>query len=410
MTPAAVKASFDRRLAVNQGPAYMVADVASVRTSGPSTVVITLKEPNASFLAYLASPYGPKIMSPTGLRKHAGTDDAQTYLSTHDLGTGAYRYTDARVGVRYEMEAFPDYWGGRPYFDTVEIPVISDASAQQLQLNSGQLDAILHSLPSSAVASYAGSGTHSSYTLPSMQSMYLYTNPNKGVLKDAAFRRAIVSAVDVGSIHRAVYQGRGSEADQIYPPNMIRRGLAQMDVREDQGPLRAAVERLPEDRREITVGYDSSSADGQLTASLVAAQLAGTGLRAQVIGYPTAQIYGWVGNGAAGPDLLVMVGWPDAPPPYTWAHITFDPDGGLNYLQCSSKALTDLIAKGVPDGSSRVYSKVADLAMETGCWRNLIAVDDFMVAQPWLAGVEKAHVVSAAGTLTLRELSVKGRS
>src|SRR5712672_1831884 len=31
-TSAAVKASFDRRLAVNQGPAYMVADVASVTT------------------------------------------------------------------------------------------------------------------------------------------------------------------------------------------------------------------------------------------------------------------------------------------------------------------------------------------------------------------------------------------
>ena len=29
-TSAAIKASFDRRLAVNQGPAYMVSDVASI--------------------------------------------------------------------------------------------------------------------------------------------------------------------------------------------------------------------------------------------------------------------------------------------------------------------------------------------------------------------------------------------
>src|SRR3979411_2930690 len=33
-TSAAVKSSFDRRAAVNQGPAYMVADVASVTTQG----------------------------------------------------------------------------------------------------------------------------------------------------------------------------------------------------------------------------------------------------------------------------------------------------------------------------------------------------------------------------------------
>ena len=42
-TSAAVKASFDRRLAVNQGPAYMVQDVDSVTTQGDYGVTITLK-------------------------------------------------------------------------------------------------------------------------------------------------------------------------------------------------------------------------------------------------------------------------------------------------------------------------------------------------------------------------------
>ena len=42
-TSAAVKASFDRRLAVNQGPAYMVTDVESVTTQGDYGVTITLE-------------------------------------------------------------------------------------------------------------------------------------------------------------------------------------------------------------------------------------------------------------------------------------------------------------------------------------------------------------------------------
>src|SRR5579864_850969 len=41
-TAAAVKPSFDRRLAVNQGPAYMVAGVKSVTTQGDYNVTITL--------------------------------------------------------------------------------------------------------------------------------------------------------------------------------------------------------------------------------------------------------------------------------------------------------------------------------------------------------------------------------
>ena len=86
-TAAAVKPSFDRRLAVNQGPAYMVADVKSVTTQGGYNVTITLNHPDAAFLAYLACAYGPKMESPTGLAKYAGSDHDQKYLTGHDLGT-----------------------------------------------------------------------------------------------------------------------------------------------------------------------------------------------------------------------------------------------------------------------------------------------------------------------------------
>src|ERR1700712_5269314 len=66
-TSAAIKPSFDRRLNVNQGPAYMVSDVASVVPDGDYKVTVTLKESNSAFLSYLAAAYGPKMMSPTGL-------------------------------------------------------------------------------------------------------------------------------------------------------------------------------------------------------------------------------------------------------------------------------------------------------------------------------------------------------
>src|SRR5260370_24832815 len=68
----AVKASFDRRLAVNGGPAYMVKDIDSITTQGDYGVTITLKSPNSEFLDYLGSAYGPRMMSPTGLQKNGG--------------------------------------------------------------------------------------------------------------------------------------------------------------------------------------------------------------------------------------------------------------------------------------------------------------------------------------------------
>src|SRR5690349_16420261 len=191
----AVKASFDRRLAVNGGPAYMVKDVESVTTQGDYGVTISLKSPNFEFLDYLASAYGPRMMSPTGLQKNGGTDFAQNYLTTHDLGTGPYTLTDAQVGSHYAMASFPDYWGAKPYFEKVEMPVITDTSAQQLQFNNGQLSAILHDLPSSAVEQYLNNSKYSHYSLPTMMAAFLYVNPNRGVMKDEATRKAVIDAI-----------------------------------------------------------------------------------------------------------------------------------------------------------------------------------------------------------------------
>ena len=112
-TSAAVEPSFARRAAVNGGPAYMVSDISSVTAPGPYSVAIHLKQPNTAFLDYLASAYGPVMESPTALAAHAGSDHAQTYLQTHDIGTGPYTLTAAKVGVKYQLQAYPGYWGSQ---------------------------------------------------------------------------------------------------------------------------------------------------------------------------------------------------------------------------------------------------------------------------------------------------------
>ncbi len=68
------------------------------------------------------------------------------------------------------------------------MPVITDTSAQQLQFNNGQLAAILHDLPSSAVEQYLNNDKYSHYSLPTMMASFLYINPNKGIMKDQATR------------------------------------------------------------------------------------------------------------------------------------------------------------------------------------------------------------------------------
>lgn len=406
-TSAAVKASFDRRLAVDQGPAYMVKDVESVTTQGDYGVTITLKAPNSAFLDYLACPYGPRMLSPEGLRKNAGSDNAQGYLTTHDLGTGPFVLTAADVGSRYALEAYPGYWGTKPYFEKVEIPVITDVSAQQLQFNNGQLAAILHDLPSSAVQSYLDNKAYANYSLPTMMSNYLYVNPHKGMLTDAKNRTALMQAINVDELVKQTYFGRGDVAGQIYPTNMMGEQYAKQEVPHDPSVLAGIAGGLPADQKAITVGYDSSNPDNQLISNLIQTQLAAAGLTAKVQAYPTSEIYGWIGtDGQAAPEVFTALAWPDAPSPYTWGHISWDPDGGLNYLGCSAPPVTDALARGLPTGSDADFSAAGLEAVKTGCWLNVADVKDFMVAQPWLKGIEAAHVVTNPNSLRLAALSV----
>ncbi|WP_197381520.1 ABC transporter substrate-binding protein [Mycolicibacterium mengxianglii] len=405
-TSAAVKASFDRRLAVNQGPAYMVQGIGSITTQGDFDVTITLTEPNAAFLDYIAAPYGPRMVSPTGLEKNAGDDNAESYLTNHDLGTGPYTLTAAEVGSRYAMAAYPEYWGDKPYFETVEMPVVTDVSAQQLQFNNGQIAAILHDLPSSAVQSYLDDGKYNHYSLPTMMSNYLYLNPHKGMLTDAGNRTALLQAIDAEALVKQTYFGRGKVAEQVYPPNMMAPEFAKQDIAHDPSKLTEIAAGLPADQKSITIGYDSSNPDNQLVSNLIQTQLAAAGLTAKVQSYPTSEIYGWIGtDGMSAPDVFTALAWPDAPSPYTWGHISFDPDGGLNYLGCSAPPITEALAEGLVSGAPEPFSTAALEATKTGCWMNIADVDDFMVAQPWLKGVEESHVVTNPNTLRLATLT-----
>ena len=76
----------------------------------------------------------------------------------------------------------------------------------------------------------------------------------------------------------------------------------------------------------------------------------------KVQSYPTSQIFGWISDPKGAPDLLATLGWPDSPSPYTWAHISFDADGGLNYLHCSSPTATKQIATALASGTNSDYS------------------------------------------------------
>ncbi|HET9058480.1 MAG TPA: ABC transporter substrate-binding protein [Acidimicrobiales bacterium] len=392
MTSAAVKASFARRLAVNQAPAYMLADLASVSTPSPYVAVVHLKTPNSAFMDYLASAYGPKILSPTALSAHAGTDHDQTWLKTHDAGTGPYTITSAQPGQKYVLSAYKGYWGAKPWYTTVNISIIPDTSTQQLELQQGQLTAVLNDfLPAPAIASLRKNPAFHVVEVPTLQMPMVWVNPNYGVFSTIAMRRGLAEAINRKTVVQDVFPGRATLSTQIYPQGIEPAGTARFVPRYNPGVLTQAVAKLSS--KKVELAYQADDPNSAQMADLIQADLAATGLQVSVVAVPQATIYSWPGSKSKSlPDLLVEVNWPDAYNPDTWARIAMTPGGGLNYLNCDVPAGTRLLDAGLAATNQATvatdYQKAGDAFAASGCWLPMANLEGTMVLPKWMGGVD----------------------
>ncbi|MET0698876.1 MAG: ABC transporter substrate-binding protein, partial [Mycobacterium sp.] len=219
--------SFERRAKVNQGPAYMVAGVATTAAPDPTTFVVTLKEPNNAFIHYLACPWQPFAVSPTVVEKNAVGDDlSQEWLKTHDAGTGPYTITEFIPGSHYSFAAFPDYWGGKPGFEAIRIEITPDITTQKLQLDSGAFDLVSKGFPVPDVLAYQKNSQFQVINSIGGLADGILMNPNSGIFANRALRQAMRSALDRTAIVDTAWGGLGKAQSSMWADGSLPPALA----------------------------------------------------------------------------------------------------------------------------------------------------------------------------------------
>lgn len=389
MTSADVEASFKRRTALGtvSAPGYMLAKVASYDTPSPSVFVVHLTQPVSAFLDYLAAPYGPKVEDAAGLALHAGSDMDQTYLKTHDLGTGAYTMTAFVLGSHYTLTSFPQYWGGDPQVKELNIEILPDVATQQEELQSGQLQMILHGLSKQDIASYENNPKFQVVRFPSNFKTLLMVNENKGLFKDQALRIALRSAIDRAEIVGDVYGSDATISNQFYPAGELPTNLAVDDPTYDPSRLAKAVSGMT-GSKDVDLAYSTDDARNQQVAEIIQTELQAAGLNATVRGIPLAEVFNLPTEPSQAPDLLLTTVNPDASHPDTWARIfahTYDgTNGTLNWLLCSVPAADQQMDEGLASTTeSEVqmhYGEAGDLLVASGCFDSIADVKDVFVA------------------------------
>jgi len=393
----AVKTSFQRRLDVGAAPAYMVQPIASMQTPDATTFVVRLKHPVAPFLHYMASSWGPKIISPKALADHAGNDHAQSWLNEHAVGTGPFQLTTFERGQRYELTKFADYWGQKAHVDKVEIRIIPDIGTQRLQLQSGDLDAILHSFPQAELASVKSNPDLQVLDFSSFLNNILYLNTNKKPLSDPALRKTLAGALNRDSLVTEVYGPYAKPSSSTYPSGLLDPALAPVAYPPSETTAPAGTGKL-------TFAYtaDDSGVHRRI-AELIQQRLDAAGFSVTINEVQLPLVFDYVKDLQAAPDMVMQTNTPDGAHPDMWARIEWYSTGGLNYLgyknSQADKALDQALETTDKAAADQLYGQAGKIVAQDTAIIFVADPRDVMVLRKNLTGIE--HVPNYPWALNL---------
>lgn len=137
LTSADVKASYDRYRNPPAGAVSFrkatLADIESIETPSPTTVVVKLKAPNSSIIQNFASPNGCIYSA----KKLAEDPD---YPKQTIMGSGPFKFVEAVKGSHVSGERFADYFRkDRPYLDSFKAVLFTQSSAMINAVQGGQV-------------------------------------------------------------------------------------------------------------------------------------------------------------------------------------------------------------------------------------------------------------------------------
>ena len=133
------------------------------------------------------------------------------------VGSGPYKLRSWQRGVATTLDAVPDYWRGRPPFDTATFRIVPDVATRIADLQTGRADIVRQLGPDEAVRIKADPKLQV-LAAPTERIGYMFINALAGPTQDLRVRRAIAHAVDRKTLIEALLQGYGKEVDIVLTP------------------------------------------------------------------------------------------------------------------------------------------------------------------------------------------------
>ena len=126
-------------------------------------------------------------------------------------GSGPFVVADWQPGKRAVLNAAEDYWGGRPFVDSVEFTFDQNYRDQALALQLGKADVV------ELTAGQPAQSNSRAMTSAPMQLVALVFSRTSPAVSDARVRSAFSMAIDRAAISNVLLQREGESASGLLP-------------------------------------------------------------------------------------------------------------------------------------------------------------------------------------------------
>jgi ABC-type dipeptide transport system, periplasmic component len=172
-----------------------------------NTIKVTLKKPNAPFIANLAMDFAA-IHSAEYMDAmlKAGTPEM---VDQQPIGTGPFEFVSYEKDAVIRYKAFPAYFRGKQKIDTLVFAITPDAAVRMAKLEAGECDLAPYPSPADLPKLMADKKLKVEHQ-EGLNVGYLAFNTEKPPFDKKEVRQALNMAIDKAAIIKAVYQGPAS--------------------------------------------------------------------------------------------------------------------------------------------------------------------------------------------------------
>lgn len=220
----------DTTLGLRQSSNYVW--VKEVSAPDPMTCVIVSKQPYGPVEATIAHK-SASIVNSEYVAKF-GADFAKTPESID--GTGPYKVIEIKPGENMKLEAFDEFWGGKPATKFINMVLLPDQSARAVAVETGQVDFISGLAPDDVKRLNEDQNDGVNVVMNESNGIHLFqfnVKSTNAPMAEPKVRQAISYAINRAEICEALYSPLGEKpAHSLLSPSVI--GYADMgEIKQD---------------------------------------------------------------------------------------------------------------------------------------------------------------------------------